>query len=169
MADHKLEEHDAGVAINVVGRVMLVIWRDVPTAARMQMLTRITERMLRDCADGFYQVQVIEANSPPPASEQRKESARLLERMRGAAKGIAFVIEGDGARSAIVRTILRGMSMLSRGGAPKFFYAHVKEALAWLGPAAELGPLQVHQIERTLDSMRHSISSAQAQLAQRVA
>jgi hypothetical protein len=169
MADFKLEERDDGVAIGVVGKVMLVLWRDVPTAARMQMLTKVTERMLREHADGFYQVQVIEANSPPPASEQRKESARLMERMRGSVRGIAFVIEGDGARSAIVRTILRGMAMLSRGGAPKQFFAHVKEALAWLGPAMELSPLQLHQVERSIDSMRRSLSTAQAQLAQRVA
>jgi hypothetical protein len=154
MTEIKLEVQDEGLAIAIVGRVMVVIWRGTPTAERMRMLKRVTERMLADCADGFCQIQVIEANSPPPDSEQRKASAQLLERMRGAARGIAFVIEGDGARPAIVRTILRGMSVLSRGGVPKFFFAHVHEALTWIGPVLELTSAQSAQLERAMGTVR---------------
>jgi hypothetical protein len=160
MTELELDGHDEGVAMTIVGRTMVVIWRGAPTAPRMRMLTKVTERMLSECPDGFYQLQVIEAGSTPPASEERKASAALLERMRGTARGIAFVIEGDGARSAIVRTILRAMSVISRGGVPKYFFAHVHEALSWLGPVMDLSAAQTKQLERSIAAARTVLSSA---------
>jgi hypothetical protein len=160
VSDPKITEHDQGVALAVVGRVMLVLWRSTPTAERMRMLTRVTERMMAEFPDGYYQVQVIEPTSAPPASEQRKESARLIERMKGSARAIGFVIEGDDARASIVRTILRGMALLSRSELPKHFFKDEPSARKWLGEQLALTAPQLHEIERTFASMRRALPPA---------
>ncbi|HEX2733019.1 MAG TPA: hypothetical protein VHM70_15525 [Polyangiaceae bacterium] len=162
MTELRLEARDSAVVMAVFARVMLVIWRGAPTAGRFQMFSELTERMVREFPDGFYQLQIIEAQSPPPASDERKASAHLLERMKGHAKGIAFVIEGDGPRVAIVRTILRGMSMLSRGGVPKYFFAHVEEAVRWLGPVLDPSVAPSAQLLNALTVMRGSFLELEA-------
>jgi hypothetical protein len=156
-----LAEHDQGVALAVVGRVMLVLWRRTPTAERMRLLTRVTERMLADFPDGFWQIQVIEPTSAPPASEQRKQSSQLLDRMKGAARAIAFVIEGDDARTAIVRTILRGMALLSRGAIPKHFFKDESSARHWIAEQLALTAPQLREIERSFANMRRALPRAE--------
>jgi hypothetical protein len=156
----KFEYSDDGVAMCAVGRVMLVVWRRIPSPARFRMFEQVTERMMQEFPDGFCQLQVIEPSSTPPAAPERQASSRLMERMATTARGIAFVIEGDDARTWIVRTILRGMSVLSRGGVPKTFVSKLPEGIAWIAPRLELSGSHRDELGRAILHLRESMQTA---------
>lgn len=148
---------DEAFAVASVGRVLLVLWRGSPTAARLQLLSGVTERMIAAHPQGFFELQIIERTSPPPDSAVRQASAAMLRRMGGTARGIAFVIEGDTMRTTIVRTILRTLAAVSSDAVPQRFYAELPGALAWAAQELDLTDSDLALIQRTLARMREDV------------
>lgn len=148
-----LEIREDAYALASVGPVQLVLWRGTLTRESFDRFAAQTDQMILKYPEGFTQLQVIESTSEPPSSELRRESSRVMKRMRGTAIGVAFVIEGDGLKTSIARSILRGMALLSHGAVPLHYFAQLPEALTWTTSQfapGEIGPVRITQMFATM-------------------
>lgn len=126
--------HADGLGIAEVGCVCLVVWQAPVTLQRFQRqrdaLAEIVGRYPRRA--GF--VCVIEPGTPVPDESLRKASIEMIAQHGRQLACVACVIEGDGFRASITRSVLSGMQiLLPKRQTSVHFLATVAEAAVLTG------------------------------------
>jgi hypothetical protein len=133
--------------------VCIALWHRKPT----QELFDIQKKCLNDVVSRNKGKSaflcVVESTSEPPDDDIRKASSQMISSYEMNLHCVALVIEGTGFRSAITRTVLSGIYMLTRTPAPVRFFDTPAAACNWVGakiPAARDGLQQEIEVLRAL-------------------
>jgi hypothetical protein len=122
-----------GLVVGEVGPVCATIWRDEVDPARFeQQLAGVAHIAARFPKRAAF-VCIVEPTCEPPNQEMRERSRAMLETHAKDLACVAAVIEGSGFRASIARSVLSGITRLSRSATPQHFCAHVTEAGPWVG------------------------------------
>jgi hypothetical protein len=141
----------AAIAIGELGPLCAVIWRDDVTHERFDIQRLALDQVVRRHRPEAGFLCVIEADVKPPSEELRKASSEMLASHRGALCCMAGVIEGDGFRAALTRSVLLGITRLglTRGSPQPRYFANVSQASRWLCDHLPLDPASLtSSIER---------------------
>ncbi|HYP88402.1 MAG TPA: hypothetical protein VEQ59_09615 [Polyangiaceae bacterium] len=141
-----------GLLLASFGPVLVAWWTGKPTPEtferqRSELAARVDAnpgRQLFMC--------VVSSSAPPPEQAEREGSAKMISVHGERLAGCACVIEGQGFRAAITRTVLTGIVVLTRTPAPVAFFENVKSAQAWLQSRA--GGTNLSDLPAQLDRLR---------------
>lgn len=121
-----------GLLVGTIGPVSLAIWRSKPTRELFEIQRReLVAAVARNPGKVAF-LCVVEASSDAPEQELRDASAAMITSLGSKLAACACVIEGSGFRAAITRTVLTGMTLITRSAAPNRFFEHVSSASTWL-------------------------------------
>lgn len=121
-------EHD--YALGHCGRLFSVIWRDQTTVAGAHHL-RTAYHDFAEPGQKYGLVTIIEADAPLPESEARDAVAEFLNGISETCVVSSVIFEGGGFRSAAVRAVVTGLTMLARQAYPHRVFGSVPEAAPW--------------------------------------
>ncbi len=125
--------------------VSIALWRRKPNRALFEIQKKCLDEVVAKNLGKSAFVCVVEPTSEPPDDDIRKAAAQMVSAHEKDLKCVALVIEGTGFRSAITRTVLSGIVMLSRTPAPIKFFDTPKSACLWVAshlPSARDGLLE---------------------------
>jgi hypothetical protein len=126
---------DDGLVVGAVGSVAVVIWRKEVTEHRFAQQARNLARVVAQAPGGQTVgfVCVVEEGTPPPSSSFRAASVAMLMEHRARLFGVAGIVEGEGFKASITRSILTGMQLMARRGEVQAqFFASVDQGVRWL-------------------------------------
>lgn len=126
-------------AFGYVPGAVLYVWRGVITVEAVRSLAETME-VARGDSDGIpgLLLGVVEAGTPPPASDVRKAMAELLREGKGFVQASALAFEGEGFAASMVRAVATGLALLARQPFPHQVFATVSSAVESLeGSVAE--------------------------------
>jgi len=135
-----LSFHD-GVAVAQVGPLCVVIWREAVTPQRFERQRAGLEKVLEDREDGAGFLCVIEPTSAPPDDALRRASTQMVETHADRLKCVAVVIEGEGFRAAITRSVISGMALLLPRRIQATAFSTVRDALVWIARYLPVTPI----------------------------
>lgn len=98
--------------------VFVVVFRTDTTEQAVRALHRECAKFGRATSKGIFLVTVIEQGAPGPAPPERKALAQCLSDISSCVRGSAVIIEGHGFRSAMVRGVVTGLTMLAKQAYP---------------------------------------------------
>ena len=114
-------------------RCLGLVWKKETTVAGMQAYTQVYREVSLRYPSGIYLLTVVEEDAPMPPFEAREAVAVFLRNGAGRIRMSAVVHEGAGFRAAAVRSVVTGISMLSKAPFPHRIFATVEQASKWLG------------------------------------
>lgn len=126
----KLIYCDANYALGHCGPLFAVIWRDETSVAAARHL----QSAFHDWAQKgqkYGLITIIEADAPLPSSEARDAVAEFLKSISDQCAVSAVIFEGAGFRSAAVRAVVTGLTMLAKQAYPHRVFGSVEEAEPW--------------------------------------
>jgi hypothetical protein len=94
--------------------VFVVIFRTDTTAEAIRTLRRESAKLARANPKGIFLLTIVQQGAPAPAQAERNALADYLRSAAGYIRGSAVIIEGQGFRSAMVRGVATGLTMLAR-------------------------------------------------------
>jgi len=149
---------EASHGIAVSGRTLIVLWQ---TETRCQAVVELAALLASHAAElgSLALLQVIGDHATSPDSATRAALAEMLKANETRIVASAVVFEAVGFRASLIRSIVIGISMLSRPKFPHTVFASANEGIAWL--SAQLNDDPSH----SADCMRRAV----AQLRQRAA
>ena len=136
--DVRILRSEAAHGIAFVGRTLVVLWQTETRAeAVVELATLLAGRAAEFGSVGL--LQVIGDRATPPDSAVRAALAAMLKDNEQRIAASAVVFEGAGFRASVVRSIVIGISMLSRPKCPHTVFASTADGIAWLSGHEPLG------------------------------
>lgn len=126
----RLVHSETDYALGHCGRIFAVIWRDQTTVAGAQHLARAYHEFAK-AGESYGLITIIEADAPLPESEARDAVAEFLNGISETCVVSSVIFEGAGFRSAAVRAVVTGLTMLARQAYPHRVFGSVEEAAPW--------------------------------------
>lgn len=99
-------------AVGIWGRTLIQIWRGPPSGPATAEVNRIARRLLVTASSRATSLFIVEAGSPPPDGEGRKNMAEFSKEIAGQMPLAVVVAEGGSFRSALVRAVGLTLSRL---------------------------------------------------------
>ena len=119
--------------IGTWGPVFFVLWKgetEPSTADRIQESLRAFVPTLEGRRAALFTVVAKEA--PMPSSEARTALSNILRQGADAVLASAVVMEGDGFRASMVRSVATGLALVARQPFPHRVFAATEDAAAWI-------------------------------------
>ncbi|MFO0587705.1 MAG: hypothetical protein U0441_09200 [Polyangiaceae bacterium] len=126
------------------GDTAIVVWRSPPTVASAARMMPFVKELFTERGRPVYIFVVIADGIGLPDDAARAAMAESMSKTAPYTKMILSVIEGEGFRASVIRSISSGMALLARKSAPVKTFATVDEAIHWL---AEHDPTTAHPVE----------------------
>lgn len=130
-------------------RTLVVHWQTETTGEAVRELANLVSSLASEFGS-LGLLQVIGDRATPPDAATRAALAEMLKENEARLVASAVVFEGTGFRASVIRSIVIGISMLSRPKCPHTVFASVPEGVAWL--SGHLGNAAPHA-----DGMRLAI------------
>jgi hypothetical protein len=122
-----------GLATAEVGTCCALLWRGAVTEARFQLQKEAMEHLTGLYPGEASIICVIEPASEPPNQELRQKASKLLTELGPKIRCVAFVVEGNGFRAAMIRGVLSSVELLKRDKSyPTRYFGHVAHAATWI-------------------------------------
>ncbi|MET0340390.1 MAG: hypothetical protein ABW252_05280 [Polyangiales bacterium] len=122
-----------GLAIGELDGVCIVVWRGEVTLERFRRQRAALLGMFARHPEGVGLLCVIERNVAPPDEYFRRASAEMIDSFGSRLCGVLCVIEDEGFRGSVTRSVLSGMALLLRSRAPaRKFSSSVASGSTWL-------------------------------------
>ncbi|MGH7437938.1 MAG: hypothetical protein ACRENE_19840 [Polyangiaceae bacterium] len=112
--------------------LVLAVWCGDTTMAGVRDGQRIFDEHAARSPSGVLLLTVVEEQAPMPDSEARAGLGRLLKNGAGRTRRSAVVYEGAGFRAATVRSVVTGITALSKPPFPHKIFATVEQAAGFL-------------------------------------
>ncbi len=117
--------------MGTVGPVFVVVWTNHTTlegvAASRDGLGQLA---VHNPALGF--LNIVDIKAPPPSAKVRSAMAAVLDDFAEHLSASAVVVEGEGIRAALVRSVVIGLTMLAKQPFPHQAFATSSAACKWL-------------------------------------
>jgi len=128
----------------MVGPVCIALWQTKPTPALFEIQRTHLNAAVANNPGKVSFMCVVEGKAEPPDEAERKASAAMITSLGADLFGVACVVESQGFRAAITRTVLSGVLFLVRSPAPIKLFDNVPVAAHWLSRCAGSGvPLEL--------------------------
>jgi len=121
-----------GLLLASFGPVLVAWWTSKPTPETFELQRSELEARVQANPGRQLFMCVVSASAPPPEQAERDASSKMITVHGDQLAGCACVIEGQGFRAAITRTVLTGIVLLIRTPSPVVFFENVAEAQIWL-------------------------------------
>jgi hypothetical protein len=144
-------------------RVVLAIWRGLPTVPAAEEAGRHYRRMTGTCPEGFAVVIIVEEQVDLPDEPTRRAVTAAQESVGSAIVAMACVQEGSGFRGTVLRTVLHAVNAMTSAPYPRKLVSTVPEATTWV--SARLSHGANKQTRAT--ELRDVISAFRATIANR--
>lgn len=140
------------------GPVFFVLWKgevEPRTADRIQVGLRAFAQTLGGHRAAL--LTVVEQGAPIPSSEARAALANVLRHGADAVLASAVVMEGDGFRASMVRSVATGLALVARQPFPHRVFARTEDAAEWLDLrlGGQLPHASAAEISVALEELRH--------------
>ncbi|MFT5353427.1 MAG: hypothetical protein ACI9KE_000625 [Polyangiales bacterium] len=83
------------------------------------------------------------AATSPPDGDDRRKVANVMAKHRARLKGLAIVLQAEGFRGAIIRSVAAGIFILPNPGYPTKFFAKPGDSSAWVAERIDSTSTQV--------------------------
>lgn len=128
----ELHHQDAGLIVASFGVVCVAIWSSKPTPVLFEIQrAHLATAVLRHPGRALFMC-VVDAKADAPEQAERDGSSKMISGHGDKLAGCACVIEGNGFRAAITRTVLTGITFVIRTPGPISFFDNVGSACTWL-------------------------------------
>lgn len=117
----------------------LAIWRKKPTRDLFEVQRFELSSTVASNPGNVAFLCVVEPKADAPDQEVRDASSAMITSHGKKLAACACVIEGDGFRAAITRTVLSGIALVTRSPSPTRFFEGVPDASHWLNERLRLG------------------------------
>lgn len=142
---------EASHGIALCGRALVVLWQgETRLQAVRELATLLANQAAESGSVGLLQVIGDHAISPDGAA--RAALAEMLKANENRIVASAVAFEGVGFRASMIRSIVIGISMLSRPKCPHTVFASANDGIAWLSEQLDDGP------SNSAERMRHAIA-----------
>lgn len=128
----RIIHRDPGLLLGVFGPVFLSVWRTKPTPPLFELQRVNLAAAVQQNPGRQLFMCVVAASADAPEQAERDASARMISGHGNKLAGCACVIEGNGFRAAITRTVLTGIVLLIRTPSPIGFFENVSSATVWM-------------------------------------
>ena len=112
--------------------LVLAVWCGDTTMAGVREGQRVFDDHAAKTPNGVLLLTVVEEQAPMPDGDARAGLGRLLKSGAGRTRRSAVVYEGAGFRAATVRSVVTGITALSKPPFPHRVFALVDQAAAFL-------------------------------------
>lgn len=128
----QLEYESRGLVLANYGHVCVAIWTSKPTPALFEKQRATLAACTQRYPGQAMFLCIVSGSADPPEPAERAATVRMIREQEKLLVGCACVIEGDGFRAALTRSVLTGMTLLSRTAVPTAFFEDVSRAVAWM-------------------------------------
>ena len=151
---------DDAVALATCGPFVIVIWRGVPTRARLEAGLALMEEHAAAIGPPIGVISVVEEGSPPPSTEDMvfiQSSFGMMSRVIAAMAGV-FETTGELEEARVAREMIGGA--MGRRVELKQCFA-VEEACTWIVPRIVPGAERPYgrALARTIEKIRACITA----------
>lgn len=150
--------------------VAINFWHGIPHRADWQEAVRHLGSLHRRFPDGIFALVVFPL--PPTLSIReiefdRKEMEIVARQFIALGRGCASVIEGSGFVGATVRSVVSGLTLLTRPPFPSRIFDSVTDGIHWLAPlvAPRPSPAFIRELESAVASAREATRLNAARVA----
>jgi len=159
--------HNAdGLLMGMLGPICLALWQSKPTPERFAIQRAQLHAAIAREPGKLTFLCVVTPEAEPPDEAERKASAEMITSQGGKLLGVACVIEGDGFRAAITRTVLAGIVFVIRSPVPIKLFDSVLHAAPFLARCLSRSSLPELNAEferaRTLLNPQHVVRTERA-------
>ncbi len=98
----------------VIDPVLFVRWKDACQASDVAMIKERTEAAHREVGDRLVYLSIISVGVPPPDADTRAALRDGTQHASRHCRSIHIVIEGEGLRRALIRSVSAGILLASR-------------------------------------------------------
>lgn len=122
---------DKDHGIGAWGPMTIAVWRGIVTPLAVSRALESMRIVMRDHSGEAMAVHVVEDVAPVPDDVAR---TALLKLLKASGEGLCcatIVGEGDGFSNSVVRTIVAGLTLVIRPGAPMKVFGTAGEAAVW--------------------------------------
>ena len=133
--------------------IFVTIWRQRTSLLALEQLAKHLLALAALQPAGLGIVIIVPANSPPPPNEVR---ARLAAAISAApqVKASAVCFEGSGLRATIVRSVVAGLTILSRPSYPHRVFGTLEEGVGFINTQLNLVSAPTRQTSRIVGEIR---------------
>lgn len=121
-----------GVGVGEIGSLCVVIWRQGVTRERFEQQRAGLTEVVRRHPQGVGFMCVIEPTTKPPDDRLRKASLEMITALGPKLRCLTVVIEGEGFRAAITRSVISGMALLLPRQTPGTAAESAHRAAKWM-------------------------------------
>jgi len=144
---------DEGLVAAEIGSSCVMIWNCAPDDFLFERQRSTLEKVISTHAEPIGFLCVVLAHAPPPPEPMRKASVEMLNDLKARLACVAGVIEGQGFRSAITRSVLSGMAFVLSGRDFRVKFANsVEHAADFMSQFVNIGSVEL--FGRVVDSYR---------------
>ncbi|MFW6066845.1 MAG: hypothetical protein ACOC97_00785 [Myxococcota bacterium] len=133
---------DLDLATGAWRHLYVLVWRNDTTLEGVERV----RKDFRDWAAGvegpLALITVVQEQCPLPSPEARKDLGRWLGEISDRIRASAVIYEGAGFKSASVRGVVTGLTLIARQAYPHKVFASVSEAALWLSSTAQSQGIQ---------------------------
>jgi hypothetical protein len=149
---------DEGHAVGALGSVFVSVWRLGSTVPRLKRLAELEQRVADRSPEGLVAVTVMEASAfdKPIGAEERAEASAIAKRFVERTRAGIYVIEGEGFRVALARSVIAGITLFSRARFPTKVVSTVPAGATWL--ASTLPALDAAALTSAIEEARRAIA-----------
>ena len=130
-AEVRILRSDASHGIACVGRTLIVLWQTETRSGAVAELATLLAGFAAE-SGSVALLQVIGDQAIPPEGPVRAALAAMLKDNETRIIASAVVFEGVGFRASVIRSIVVGISMLSRPKCPHTVFASSAAGIEWL-------------------------------------
>ena len=114
------------------GPLFVTVHKGLPEAEDFESMLAMTGRLV-ERYDSLVSLVVLRGEVPLSVDPSRRAAAeRLGKAYPGLSKGTALVLEAEGVRASIYRSLLSGVMLISRSKTKTSVFRSVPEAIRWL-------------------------------------
>ena len=132
----------------LIDPVLFVRWRERCEASDIAYIKRDTEAAHRRLGERLVYVAIIPVGVPPPDAETRAALRNGTTHAAELCRSIHIVIDGEGLRRALIRSVTAGLLLASRRSFR--IHADVEDALQEAAKIVDFDPAACYERARTL-------------------
>lgn len=146
-----------GVGIVQQGDTLIVVWNAAPVIERWRYQLNRMEMLAVSHEDGILCLVLIASTAPPPDAEVRRQMTADYRRMGAKVRTLVVVPLGNSLWLSVVRTIVRGILILSGHGQRQRVAGTVTEGLEHLLQSAGPATPAKSEIVEALDALSSAL------------
>ncbi len=121
-------------ALATWGNVFVIIWRNETTIQGVEAFRAASLQFAKAHPEGIGLLTIIVDKAPMPPSKARDRLAAYMRDPNNGIRASGVLFEGSGFRSAAVRSVVTGLTIIARQAFPHKVFANINDTADFLAP-----------------------------------